>query len=93
MRTTCQAVETVVREALADATARMLLRSAGAEDHGEILWATFSDDGGETRIVFRAHRDEVAQVLRVIPGKDFQAGLTSARSAGQRKVFWGLRDE
>jgi hypothetical protein len=72
---------------------RALLCDCGIEDHGEIVWVSFSDDGGATRIVFRAHRQDVTRVFALLDPSELRNGLVAARDAGQRKVFWGLRDE
>jgi hypothetical protein len=71
---------------------RVLLRHAGTEDGVSIVWATFSDDEGVTRIVMRAYREQAIQEFSLLAEADLRDGLSAARSAGTRKVYWGAVD-
>ena len=81
-----------VRSAL-DPGVLSLLREAGSEDRGAIHWGSFSDDDGDTRIVFRAYRLDAARVLSLLTEDDLLQGLNAARAAGLSKVYWGIDDE
>lgn len=72
---------------------RALLSRCGTEDHDEIVWTSFSDDDGATRIVFRAHRQDAHRMFGILNSSELRAGLVAARAAGRRKVVWGLHDE
>lgn len=76
-----------------DPSVSRLLRKVGTEDHGEILWATFSDDEGRTRIVFRVYRRDGLKAFGLVGIDDLRAGLRNARLNGLDKVHWGIDDE
>jgi hypothetical protein len=71
---------------------RLLLRGAGTEDRGAIFWATFSDDEGETRIVYRSYKEDAPQFFSMLAAADLCAGVVNLRRLGLKKSFWGLDD-
>ena len=80
---------TVAISRLADHT-KALLQESGFEDCKAIIWATFSDDDGATRIVYRSRRANAANCFSVLSADDLLEGLQSARERGLTKLFWGL---
>lgn len=73
-------------------SARTLLLEYGFEDRRAIIWATFSDDKGVTRIVFRSYRKDASQAFSFLRAADLQERLENARDHGVTKEFWGLDD-
>jgi len=71
---------------------KFLLREVGFEDRRAIIWATFSDDNGATRVVYRSYRDDATTMLSLLKAVDLRQGLESARLRGLTKVLWGLED-
>lgn len=67
-----------------------LLLRCGTEDHDEIVWASFSDDEGATRIIMRAYRQDAARVFGLLFIAELRKALTNARTSGERKVLWGI---
>jgi len=64
-----------------------LLRHAGTDDHGEVVWASFSDDEGQTRVIFRALRQDETRAFSLLADDELLLGLSEARRAGKRKVI------
>lgn len=71
---------------------KTLLRKVGFEDHRAIIWATFSDDEGATRIVYRSYKEDASRAFSLLTAADLVEGLESARRHGTRKALWGLAD-
>ena len=72
--------------------AKLLLQEHGLEDRGSIFWASFSDDCGKTRIVYRSHKSVAAKDFSLLNAADLRDGFRSARRQGVRKQMWGLMD-
>lgn len=87
--------EIIASDAIAsiDPEVRVLIRASGTEDHDDIVWVIFSDDGGATRIVFRAKRQDANRVLGLLQVEELREGLVAVRSSGKTKVYWGLLDD
>jgi hypothetical protein len=69
---------------------RALVRRTGLSDHGEIVWATFSDDDGATRIRYATHRDHLTPVVSQLDECVFKSELARMRNAGEKLICWGV---
>ncbi len=66
-----------------------LLRSQGVEDGGEVVWCSFTDDGGATVLICHACRDHVAQVFGSLELCLLVEAIATARNAGKTRELWG----
>ncbi len=89
MSTADQLVAKTATESL-NAGVRSLLRRWGTEDHGEIVWMTFSDDEGVTRVVYEVLREHAHEAPRLLSATRLKDELEAARAKNVKKVCWSL---
>lgn len=71
---------------------RPLFRKIGDEDHGKIIWATFSDDEDSTRVIFRSYRRKANHELSLLSAPDLTDMLEHARGHGVKRIYLGLTE-
>jgi hypothetical protein len=69
-----------------------LLQKFGFEDRQAIIWASFSDDNCNTRVVYRSYRKNAKEEFSCLMAADLREGLADARARGLSEVLLGIDD-